>query len=358
MAMVLPLLYWTCIFLLTTCQAQTSPKPGDNIEYQNHYDVLQIEKSASTSDIKKAYRKLAVQWHPDKHSKEDEKEQATKIFQAIGRAYEVLSDDTKRQQFDDDLYFGKAGQDQYRDPRDRGNIWEQLRRERLRKQQAHANSWSGQFNNMLNYIIPMFLAFGAYRAYSSGALDPSSPTPASGTNGGGTSTGTGTSNTNTNTNTNNTDTNTAGTGNEDETTKRSGTKSTHAKQALLVAPSLVQLSSLHFDLSSFLVVFAVRGAPDENIPWEHLNTLAKERRSERRLAFAWVDVDTEKEFAAKLSAWHPGVINANDWTVLACRPTKNKVVCYEETADVDFERVGRWLDGLTDGSTALKKIEI
>ena len=52
---------------------------------------------------------------------------------------------------------------QYRDHRDRGNIWEQMRRDRLRKQQARKNSFGGKVNDMLTYIIPLFLAFGAYQ---------------------------------------------------------------------------------------------------------------------------------------------------------------------------------------------------
>ncbi|GFO36347.1 Dnaj homolog subfamily b member 6, partial [Plakobranchus ocellatus] len=55
-----------------------------------YYDVLGIEKAASEQDIKKAYRRLALKWHPDKNP--DHKEEAKKKFQEISEAYDVLSD--------------------------------------------------------------------------------------------------------------------------------------------------------------------------------------------------------------------------------------------------------------------------
>ena len=63
-----------------------------------YYEVLNIAKTASLEDIKKAYRKLAVKWHPDKNP--NNKQEAEEMFKEIGEAYEVLSDTQKREDYD------------------------------------------------------------------------------------------------------------------------------------------------------------------------------------------------------------------------------------------------------------------
>ena len=68
---------------------------------KDYYKILGVDKSASDSEIKKAYRKLALKWHPDKHSgTPEEKARAEKIFKDINEAYGVLSDQQKRQRYD------------------------------------------------------------------------------------------------------------------------------------------------------------------------------------------------------------------------------------------------------------------
>ena len=62
------------------------------------YKILNLDKSASMSDIKKQYRKLAMKWHPDKNM--DNAEEATLKFQDVGYAYEILSDPSKKKQYD------------------------------------------------------------------------------------------------------------------------------------------------------------------------------------------------------------------------------------------------------------------
>jgi len=62
------------------------------------YDVLGVNKSASADELKKAYRKQALEWHPDKHK--DNKEAAEKRFKEINEAYQVLSDPQKRKAYD------------------------------------------------------------------------------------------------------------------------------------------------------------------------------------------------------------------------------------------------------------------
>lgn len=64
---------------------------------RNFYDILEVEKTASASEIKKAYRKKAKQCHPDLHPGDEEAEQ---LFKEVNLAYEVLSDENKRKTYD------------------------------------------------------------------------------------------------------------------------------------------------------------------------------------------------------------------------------------------------------------------
>lgn len=75
---------------------------------RDYYEVLGIQKSASNEEIKKAYRKLAKQYHPDANP--DNKEAAEKKFKEVNEAYEVLSDDKKRNMYDQ---FGHSGPNGY-----------------------------------------------------------------------------------------------------------------------------------------------------------------------------------------------------------------------------------------------------
>src|SRR5256886_6081146 len=66
------------------------------VQYKDYYKTLGVPKNASTEDIKKAYRKLARQYHPDVNKKPD----AEKKFKEINEANEVLSDPDKRKRYD------------------------------------------------------------------------------------------------------------------------------------------------------------------------------------------------------------------------------------------------------------------
>jgi DnaJ-class molecular chaperone len=72
---------------------------------RDYYEVLGVEKGASAEEIKKAYRKSAMKYHPDRNPGDKEAEEK---FKEIGEAYEVLSDDQKRSRYDQ---FGFAGVD-------------------------------------------------------------------------------------------------------------------------------------------------------------------------------------------------------------------------------------------------------
>src|SRR5665213_1693393 len=67
---------------------------------RDYYDVLGISKSASSEEIKRAYRKKAMEHHPDKHGGDDSK------FKELGEAYETLKDPQKKAGYDQ---FGHAG---------------------------------------------------------------------------------------------------------------------------------------------------------------------------------------------------------------------------------------------------------
>ena len=71
---------------------------------RDYYEVLGVERSASDADIKRAFRKLAQQWHPDVNTDPAAQER----FKEINEAYQVLSDPERRQRYD---MFGRAGTD-------------------------------------------------------------------------------------------------------------------------------------------------------------------------------------------------------------------------------------------------------
>lgn len=67
---------------------------------KDYYEILEVPKNASDTEIKKAYKSLSIKWHPDKH-KGDSKAEATEKFKLIAEAYNVLSDKTKREIYDE-----------------------------------------------------------------------------------------------------------------------------------------------------------------------------------------------------------------------------------------------------------------
>ena len=75
---------------------------------RDYYEVLGVQKNATDEELKKAYRKLAKQYHPDANP--NNKEEAEKKFKEINEAYEVLSDKQKRNMYDQ---FGHSGPNGY-----------------------------------------------------------------------------------------------------------------------------------------------------------------------------------------------------------------------------------------------------
>ena len=66
------------------------------IEKKDYYDILGVEKTADETQIKKAYRKLAIKFHPDKNKAKN----AEEAFKKVNQAFSVLSDKKKRQNYD------------------------------------------------------------------------------------------------------------------------------------------------------------------------------------------------------------------------------------------------------------------
>src|SRR5271157_6599628 len=66
------------------------------VKQKTAYEIMSLENTATSEDIKKAYRELAKKYHPDINKSSTSEE----LFKLISEAYEVLSDETKRAQYD------------------------------------------------------------------------------------------------------------------------------------------------------------------------------------------------------------------------------------------------------------------
>jgi curved DNA-binding protein len=117
------------------------------MEFVDYYKILGLDKSASESDIKSAYRKLARKFHPDLNPNDKE---ANKKFQQINEANEVLSDPEKRKKYD------KYGKDW-----EHGEEYEKARQSQQSRQQQHSYgdySFSGgdDDSNFSDFFSSMF----------------------------------------------------------------------------------------------------------------------------------------------------------------------------------------------------------
>jgi DnaJ family protein C protein 7 len=97
---------------------QEAEKQAKMAARKDYYKILEIEKTAGDDEIKKAYKKQALKWHPDKNGGDEETRLAAEVkFKDINEAYSVLSDPKKKQRYDSgaDLEdmggFGDGGMD-------------------------------------------------------------------------------------------------------------------------------------------------------------------------------------------------------------------------------------------------------
>lgn len=89
------------------------------MQKQDYYETLGVQRTASAGELKSAYRKLALKYHPDRNPGDKEAEDK---FKAASEAFEVLSDEQKRQIYDRYGHAGLSGQG-YHGPRDVGDIF-------------------------------------------------------------------------------------------------------------------------------------------------------------------------------------------------------------------------------------------
>jgi len=75
---------------------------------RNPYEVLQVDRTATREDIKAAYRREALRWHPDRNPGDDEAEAR---FKDATEAYEILRDAEKRRRYDAGGFFGAGGRE-------------------------------------------------------------------------------------------------------------------------------------------------------------------------------------------------------------------------------------------------------
>uniref|UniRef100_A0A0N4ZC39 DnaJ homolog subfamily C member 16 n=1 Tax=Parastrongyloides trichosuri TaxID=131310 RepID=A0A0N4ZC39_PARTI len=141
---------------------------------ENPYKILGISSSASTKEIKKAYKSLAKLWHPDKNSASD----ATEKFMAIQRAYEILSDPLKKERFDKFGTFDDNPQGGYHGQHDQFNSFFQhfngFNYQGFQEQESYLSKHRISFRHYANNILPKtykkpYLIF-AYSSYCYGCF--------------------------------------------------------------------------------------------------------------------------------------------------------------------------------------------
>lgn len=97
---------------------------GSTVTTTDPYQVLGVSKDATPTAIRSAYRKLVLQTHPDKVQDESLRAAKQDEFQRIQQAYEILSDESKKQQYDEQVKFAQQKKDFYSEVGPRGGVGE------------------------------------------------------------------------------------------------------------------------------------------------------------------------------------------------------------------------------------------
>ena len=123
---------------------------------KNYYTILGLNKDASLSEIKKAYRRLAVKFHPDKNL-DDEDGFFEKMFKDINEAYNILSDSEKKDEYDKSFFY-KENQDSYQNQQDDGSTeYEQPKTEQEYQDYYNSNDEAnvdeGKESVLINWLI-------------------------------------------------------------------------------------------------------------------------------------------------------------------------------------------------------------
>lgn len=129
-------------------------------KFMDYYNILGIKHDASDNDIKKAFRNLAKEWHPD--TKKHSREEATKMFAEISTAYEILSDPEKRKKYDSfrnytGVYYNFQREAGFTNHSHEGE-WEDLSRWFQEIYEKHLRRGQQQVNIFLNRIRRGFIA--------------------------------------------------------------------------------------------------------------------------------------------------------------------------------------------------------
>ena len=126
---------------------------GQNKSNNKYYSILGLKKDAKADEIKKAYKKLAIKYHPDRNT--DNKKEAEKKFAEINEAYSILTDPKKKQQYD--MYGTVSGASGVSETnpvntfRMFNNIFQQHVSEFINRNNTQKSSGSG-FSNILNEL--------------------------------------------------------------------------------------------------------------------------------------------------------------------------------------------------------------
>lgn len=129
------------------------------IAEQDYYSVLGVDKKASSSEIKKAFRKLALKYHPDRNKDPD----AEANFRKIAEAYETLGDDNKRKAYDSGG-FAHAPNDFDFDAFYQ-NFKESMKMHKSAHMAAHMKATGGIFEDLWEGFDDLFPGFGDFNDF-------------------------------------------------------------------------------------------------------------------------------------------------------------------------------------------------